>query len=153
MFDEKFGFRAGNQSGGGAAKREATETGGAGDVLKRFAGSPAADKLTERFQLGGIQLPLELEIETETRKREGVGEEKLGLQAGGGNSVFGEVAGRRFQDGKKLHAAGAFSSRRRLRWSAAKASTRSPSFPSITCARSCEVKPMRWSVSRFWGKL
>ena len=122
-------------------------------MLEWLTGGATTDELAERFQLGGIQLPLELEIETETRKRESVGEEKLGLQAGGGNSVFGEVAGRRFQDGKKLHAGGAFSSRRRLRWSAARASTRSPSFPSITCARSCEVKPMRWSVSRFWGKL
>ena len=82
-----------------------------------------------------------------------MGEEEFRLQPGRGNSVFGEVTRRGLEDGEKFHAAGAFSSRRRLRWSAARASTRSTSLPSITWARSCEVKPMRWSVRRFWGTL
>jgi hypothetical protein len=33
-----------------------------------------------------------------------VGEEKLGLQAGGGDTVLGEVGGGGLQDGEKLHA-------------------------------------------------
>ena len=49
--------------------------------------------------------------------------------------------------------AGACSSSRRRRSSAARASVSASSRPSSTCSRSGTLRPTRWSVTRFWGKL
>ena len=148
VFDEDFGFWARDEGGGAAEEGKARECGGTGEVLKGFASGAAANERAQGFEFGRREVAFKLEIKAEAGEVESVGEEEFGLKAWGGETVTGKVAGGGFENGKEFHGVGLRLEDRRslswfLRWSAARASTRGSSLPSMTRVRSWEVKPIR----------
>jgi hypothetical protein len=67
--------------------------------LEGFPGGPATDHGAEAVEFVGREFAFKLEVKTETREGKNVGDEKFGLQARGGESVAGEMAGGGFEDG------------------------------------------------------
>ena len=72
-------------------------------MLKRFPCGPATNEFTQSIQLGRAQLTFKLKVETQARESEGMGQQELGLEAGRGDSVFGEMACGGIQYRKKIH--------------------------------------------------
>jgi hypothetical protein len=62
-------------------------------MLEGFPAGPSANHGSEAVEFGGSEFAFKLEVKSETGKGKHVGNEKFGLQAWGGKSVAGEMAG------------------------------------------------------------
>ena len=156
--DEQLGFGARDEDIGGDAEFEAVELARAGDVGKRAAldslahGAEEAGEvlLGHRLGEGGVELRAvapDRVAQQHFGLEAGVVDARLFEQLGGGEPDIAQV-----DDFVGVAHAPASASSRASSASAA-ASIRGSRLPSSRPARSWRVRPMRWSVTRFSGKL
>ncbi len=141
------------------------------EVLQGLARAALLHQRPQLLQLGLRQRALELQVELHARQPEDVADEELRVQAGVVHAPRLEKAGRLPDDledgehggGRRPQSSAAarggaygwpvsaasFSAKSAC-WRAAMIASRSPS---RTCGRLWRVSPIRWSVTRFWGKL
>ena len=129
-------------------ERQPAEVPVAEHVGERLAAAAALHQLARRGALRFGHRPVVLRVELDACQRERAGEQQLRVDACRLDSASGEVVGSALQDFGEGHP----SSARRC-WSAVSASVYSSSSPCRTWSSRCVVSLIRWSVTRFSGKL
>ena len=129
-------------------QRQPAEAPFAEHVGERLAAAAAIDENARAAELVLRERAVVLEIEVEPGDAERVGEEMLGVEARRVHALRGEVVGRAGENLPDRHCSSA-----RRRSSAASASVNWSRSPWRIWSSRCTVSLIRWSVSRFSGKL
>ncbi len=151
--DDQLGLGPGHQHPLVDRQLDRPETAAAGDVGDRLPAAAPADQLADLRQLLLGQRAIVVGVELDPGHPQGMGQQQLRVEPRRRAALLLEVAGTRSQHlAERLHSAAAAASWRR-RSSAARASVKSRSDPASTESRLWTVRPIRWSVTRFCGKL
>ena len=140
-----------HQRAGVRPQRQPPEAPLAEHIGERLAGASAAEQLAHLRQLLLAERPVELGVQLDARQPERVREQELGVDARRVDPLVGEEVGRAAEDLPEGHTPAASSARRRS--SAVSASVNSSRSPSRIRSSWWTVSLIRWSVSRFSGKL
>ena len=170
LLHERLRLRPGDHDSGGDPEVEAVELPAAQDVGQGLASLASGQEALQRRRLCRGQRGLRAGQEVGALQAQDVAHQDVGLQVGllhtrvpqplpdvdQGSACVGGACGHSHSFGagaSQGQLAATASSSLRACSAAARASTRPSRSPSRTSGRLWAVKPMRWSVTRLWGKL